>query len=185
VLLSANKRVEDTLLATYRQVSHLERELAKETEQMEEDDAHLKSYVSRMKDAKAHHKRERSSKLHPQLRKAPKPSLDLDDTAWESTFTCSGSGSSGGGTGSGNGGADRVGTSTSAADEDENGDGDGDGKGDADADADADADQDLINLQTSLYQTLSRVKSKASSFEAWLSTVHSIAALTAASEDDA
>jgi len=30
------KRVEDTLLATYRQVSHLERELAKETEQMEE-----------------------------------------------------------------------------------------------------------------------------------------------------
>ena len=134
---------------------------------------------------KAHHKRERSSKLHPQLRKAPKPSLDLDDTAWESTFTCSGSSSSGGGTGSGNGGADRVGTSTSAADEDENGDGDGDGKGDADADADADADQDLINLQTSLYQTLSRVKSKASSFEAWLSTVHSIAALTAASEDDA
>ena len=43
---------------------------------------------------------------------------------------------------------------------------------------DDDVDQDLVQLQTTLYQTLGGLKSKATSFQAWLSTVHSIAALT-------
>jgi len=66
-LLTSIKGQEEALVACQQQIGCLESELAKETACAAEDQAHLESYVDRMKDAAAHSKK---SKLHPLLRES-------------------------------------------------------------------------------------------------------------------
>ena len=66
-LLTSIKGQEEALVACQHQIVCLESELAKETACAAEDQAHLESYVDRMKDAAAHSKK---SKLHPLLRES-------------------------------------------------------------------------------------------------------------------
>ena len=150
VLLASNKRAEDALIATSRQISHLERELEKETTLLDEDDAHLSDYLARMKANKAHHKSEHNSKLHPDLRKPPQSTLEIDDDALLAL--------------------DKGGESFGAIIEDGNGEDDGNGGATT-------THKDLLELRAKFYDTLGNIKGKAGKFETWLSAVHQIASL--------
>eukprot|EP00041_Stephanoeca_diplocostata_P012178 m.203353 g.203353 ORF g.203353 m.203353 type:complete len:448 (+) comp18845_c0_seq2:187-1530(+) len=69
-LASANRKREEVLFATHRQVANLQAELTARTSALADAEAHLRDYTQRMEAGEKYYKRERVGTLHPTLRRA-------------------------------------------------------------------------------------------------------------------
>jgi hypothetical protein len=130
---------------------------------MDEDEAHCQSYLSRMKESQAHHKKEHK-KLHQTLRVETLGTCGVDD-------------------------AGLLGQPGAAAVEPEMATADDHGRDDDDDSSSSDSskvtqEDGLFELRRGLYTPMQALIGRAERFQQWLSAVHAIASIKSGFDDD-
>lgn len=75
-LSETTRKQEASLLVCHQQIRKLESELTEQRTLLEEDEAHLDKYLTSMKSATSHSRKQHKQKLHPLLRKAELQTVD-------------------------------------------------------------------------------------------------------------